>query len=68
MDTGWFHAGVGTIILAGIYGASSIVLSMVHSADNNNDESTKKEVARIEACGDIDDDALRTICINGEDG
>lgn len=66
-ETPLYYGGIGAIILGITYGVVTIITSFVHSVDNNNDEKAKIEIARVQACGDIKDDGLRTICINGED-
>jgi hypothetical protein len=66
-ETGWYYSGIGGVILGSVYAVVVVVTSFVHSADNNNDEKAKREIARVEACGEIEDETIRAFCINGVD-
>ncbi len=65
-ETGWYYGGVGVVILGITYGVVALITRFVHSADNNNDEKAKVEIQRLDACDNIDDEALRILCITGK--
>lgn len=67
-DTGWYSAGVGILILSGVSVVAGIVFAIADNDKNADDKTTEIEVARLEACGTIEDEMLLTLCVNGIQG
>lgn len=63
------HVENAGLTLFGIALVIGVVILLLGAIDNATNKDTQKENTRrtqIEACASIEDDAVRSLCINGE--